>query len=454
MEILLLFIGLAVGGVIAYLITNKQRGEIEKQLLLKGQQLEQEQAIKQDLQAQLNEKLHDNKALNDQITALKVELGRINTQLEEEQKRNSQEATLRKEQFEEQLKTVQEQFSNLATRVLNQTSEQLKSTNNESFESITKPLKHNIEQLQTAIQATNNETAKHTATLSEQLNSMREQTNKIDATATRLTNVMRGGNKIQGNWGEMILTEILDAQGFVRGINYDVQQTLTDDKGNVMKNDDSGSAMKPDVILHYPNNEDVVIDSKMSIQAYSDYVEAENDVLKRKFADDLVRSLRTQMTQLAKKDYSSYIKSPRHAIDFVIMFVPNDGALQLAFATDPKLWNDAFNQHVFITGQQNLMAILKVIEIAWRQHAQSVNQKKVFDMADEMLKRVDDFIKRFEKVGNDIDSLHKHYDFARDKVYNGRQSVEKTAIKLRELGVKESANSPITEAEQDVLEEL
>ena len=185
----------------------------------------------------------------------------------------------------------------------------------------------------------------------------------------------------------------------------------------------------------------------MTIDAYANYMNTEEEIAKKKYADDVVKSIRTQFTQLSKKDYSAYVKAPRCAIDFVIMYIPYEGALQLALASDPKLWHDAFEKHVFITSQQNLMAILKIIQIAWRQYTQTENQKRVFDMADEMLKRVGEFVKRFDKVGKDIESLHKDYDDAYKKAHTGKQSIVQKANELKQLGAKESANLPIPEAE-------
>jgi DNA recombination protein RmuC len=172
--------------------------------------------------------------------------------------------------------------------------------------------------------------------------------------------------------------------------------------------------------------------------------------MKKKYADDVVKSIRTQFNSLARKDYSAYIKSPRRAIDFVIMYVPYEGALQLALARDPKLWNEAFEKQVFITSQQNLMAILKIIQIAWRQFNQTENQKHVYDLAEELLKRVGDFVKRFDKVGKDIESLHKSYDDAYKKAYTGRQSIVQKANELKQLGVKENATLQIPQAEIDL----
>lgn len=427
MIVVYILVGILIGGLASYIFFNGKLNESKLAVGTLHTQLEAERAQHQK-----------------EIESLK---DRFEHETELRNQQSSNEQQLRQKQFDQQLETIQEQFQNLASKILDQTTQKLKSENVESMSHITQPLKQNIEQLQQAIDKTNHETAKSTASLSEQLKSMAEQTAKIDASATRLTNVMRGANKVQGNWGELTLMNLLDSQGLRLGVDYDVQQTLSDDRGNVLTNEESGKRMVPDVILHYPNNEDIIIDSKMTIDAYANYMNAEDEIVKKKYADDVVKSIRTQFTSLSKKDYTSYIKAPRRAIDFVIMYVPYEGALQLALLTDPKLWHDAFEKKVFITSQQNLMAILKIIQIAWRQYAQTENQKRVYDLADEMLRRVGDFIKRFDKVGKDIETLHKDYDEAYKKAYTGRQSIVQKANDLKVLGAKESANAPIPETQ-------
>ena len=427
MIVVYILVGILVGGLASYIFFNGKLNESKLAVGTLHTQLEAERAQHQK-----------------EIESLK---DRFEHETELRNQQSSNEQQLRQKQFDQQLETIQEQFQTLASKILDQTTQKLKSENVESMSHITQPLKQNIEQLQQAIDKTNHETAKSTASLSEQLKSMAEQTAKIDASATRLTNVMRGANKVQGNWGELTLMNLLDSQGLRLGVDYDVQQTLSDDRGNVLTNEESGKRMIPDVILHYPNNEDIIIDSKMTIDAYTNYMNAEDEIVKKKYADDVVKSIRTQFTSLSKKDYTSYIKAPRRAIDFVIMYVPYEGALQLALLTDPKLWHDAFEKKVFITSQQNLMAILKIIQIAWRQYAQTENQKRVYDLADEMLRRVGDFIKRFDKVGKDIETLHKDYDEAYKKAYTGRQSIVQKANDLKVLGAKESANAPIPETQ-------
>ena len=436
MEIVLyILIGLAVGALVTFLLMNMRRKSAEIVLM---------------------------KAHQEQLTDLRLQLTTSETRLESLRQQSEKEAEAQRtrfdeqlqtsrEQFQEQLRTVQEQFQNLATKVLDQTTDKLKTQNTEAMQTLTAPLRQNLEQLQQAIRNTNSETAKQTASLSEQLRAMAEQTSKIDLTATRLTNVMRGGNKIQGNWGEMTLKNLLESQGLQLGRDFDLQHTMTDEHGKPLLNDESGTRMVPDAILHYPNNEDVIIDAKMSIDAYAKYVETEDETLRKQLARDVVRSIRDQFNRLSAKDYSRYVKAPRKSVDFVIMYVPYEGALQLALATEPGLWNEAFGKKIFITGQQNLMAILTMIHAAWRQYLQNENEKQVYVMAEELLKRVGAFIKQF-------DTLKEHLRRATDDCaeleakYDGRMGIVQKANQLKKLGVKENIKYPIPLEEGEVEE--
>ena len=427
MEIVLyILIGLAVGTLVTFLLMNMRRKSAEIVLM---------------------------KAHQEQLTDLRLQLTTSATRLESLRQQSEKEAEAQRtrfdeqlqtsrEQFQEQLRTVQEQFQNLATKVLDQTTDKLKTQNTEAMQTLTAPLRQNLEQLQQAIRNTNSETAKQTASLSEQLRAMAEQTSQINLTATRLTNVMRGGNKIQGNWGEMTLKNLLESQGLQLGRDFDLQHTMTDEHGKPLLNDESGTRMVPDAILHYPNNEDVIIDAKMSIDAYAKYVETEDEALRKQLARDVVRSIRDQFNRLSAKDYSRYVKAPRKSVDFVIMYVPYEGALQLALATEPGLWNEAFGKKIFITGQQNLMAILTMIHAAWRQYLQNENEKQVYVMAEELLKRVGAFIKQF-------DTLKEHLRRASDDCaeleakYDGRMGIVQKANQLKKLGVKENIKYPI-----------
>ena len=301
MEFLFLSVGLIFGGVFIFLLINGKKKAIETQLFLVKQQMEQEQLGKQELEKRIELLQEEKDSLQNKMIQGQIDFQRVSSELESQKIFHSKESEMRREQFEQQLKTVQAQFSNLATQILEQTSERLKLTNSESLEHITKPLKVNLEQLQQAIQQTNHESIKNTASLTQQLKEMSLQTEKIENSAHQLTNVIRGGNQVQGSWGERILTDILETQGYIEGVDYDIQYTLTNEKGDAVRNDDTGKRMRPDVILHYPNNEDVIIDAKMSIDAYYKYVQTTEEGLKRKYATDLVNSIRTQAKNLSKK---------------------------------------------------------------------------------------------------------------------------------------------------------
>jgi DNA recombination protein RmuC len=337
---------------------------------------------------------------------------------------------------------MREQFQNLATTVLSKTSDQLRQQNREAMEHVTKPLADNFAELQKVIQESDRESAKTAASLTERLRQLGEQTEKMGQTATRLTNALRGDSKQAGDWGELVLQELLDSQGFQRGLDYDVQDTITADDGFVVRNEDTGRTMRPDVVLHYPGQQDVVIDAKVSIKAYYDYVNETADALKLQMLDRHVQSLRSHVKELAAKDYSRYIQPPRTAIDFVIMYVPNEAALQMALSRDPKLWTEAFEKKVFISSTQNLFAILRMIQIAWRQHRQTENQQKIVGLAEQLVSRIGLFAERAAKMGRDIETLSA--DFAdMQKSVDGTRGILQKANEMKRLGIKEDVKHPL-----------
>ncbi len=381
---------------------------------------------------------------NRRYTRLHVQAEVTANALKMQKEQNAAEAQLRQEQFREQLNVVREQFQNLAVRVLDKTSDQLKTENREAMEHITKPIGDSFAELQKAIQQSDKEAAKTAASLTERLRQVGEQAERMDRTATRLTNALRGDSKQAGDWGELVLQELLDSQGFQRGLDYDVQDTLTDSDGMPVRNQDTGRVMRPDVVLHYPGQQDVVIDAKVSIKAYYDYVNESVDAVRQQMLDRHVQSLRSHVRELAQKDYSRYIQPPRTAIDFVIMYVPNEAALQVALARDPKLWTEAFDKKVFISSTQNLFAILRMIQIAWRQHNQTENQKRIVSLAEQLVSRIGLFAERAAKIGRDIDMLNTDFTDMQKSV-DGTRGILQKANEMKKLGIKEDVKHPLPE---------
>lgn len=364
-------------------------------------------------------------------------------QLRAQREQSVEQLRAQREQFDEQLKTTKEQLHVMAQQLMDAQAQRLKEENREQMGTITQPLKDAITEMRKAISDNTKDHTEQTASLKEQLRLMMETGREMSEKAEGLANVLRRDNKVSGNMGEIILGDLLASQGLTEGIHYEVQARLRDEQGRPMKNDDTGREMQPDVILHYPQGQDVVIDSKVSLVAYQRYVNAETPEEKERALQEHIKSVRAHVTELARKDYSKYIKAPREAVDFVIMFVPFESSLQLALVNDPSLWREAFERKVFITGEQNLLGILHMIHIAWVQNQQAENQERVFGVVEQLLDRLGDFIQRYQKVGEQLEQVRKTYDFSVNKLNEGRQSVVQKANELKQLGAKENPNRRI-----------
>lgn len=369
-------------------------------------------------------------------------------QLRAQREQSTEQLKAAREQFDEQLKTTKEQLRVMAQQLMDAQAQRLKEENKENMGTITQPLKDAISEMRKAITDNTKDHTAQNASLKEQLRLMMESNREIGEKAESLANVLRRDNKVSGNMGEIILGDLLASQGLTEGIHYEVQARLRDEQGRPLKNDDTGKEMQPDVILHYPQGQDAVIDSKVSLVAYQRYVNAEDPEEKERALQDHIKSIRGHVTELARKDYSKYIKAPREAVDFVIMFVPFESSLQLALANDPTLWREAFERKVFITGEQNLLGILHMIHIAWVQNQQAENQEKVFGIAEQLLDRLGDFIQRYNKIGEQLDQAHRAFESAGNKLFTGRQSVVQKGRELVDLGAKENPNRRIPKTEE------
>ena len=360
----------------------------------------------------------------------------------------------RKETEVQMLKTTREQLRDMGQLLADAQAKKLKEENRESMGTITQPLKDAISEMRKAINDNTKDHTEQSASLREQLRLMMESNREIGEKAEGLANVLRRDNKVSGNMGEIILGDLLTSQGLTEGIHYEVQARLRDELGRPLKHDETGREMQPDVILHYPQGQDAIIDSKVSLVAYERYVNAETPEEKERALQEHLRSVRSHVTELARKDYSKYIKPPREAVDFVIMFVPFEASLQLALANDPSLWREAFERKVFITGEQNLLGILHMIHLAWVQNQQAENQEKVFGIAEQLLDRLGDFIQRYQKMGEHLETVRKDFESAGNKLFTGRQSVVQKGRELVDLGAKENANRRIPKAEDSAVEGL
>lgn len=455
-------------------LLHEQLAKLQENFSQKEEQLAQLQTANKQQTAAAESNQRENKMLHEQLAQLQDNFSQKEAQLSQLQTANKhlasefesskKEIEMLRQQVEndkvtqenfwnQKMETLREEMKNATTKMMDQTSDQLHSRNKETMEQLTTPINQAFNQLKKAIDDNNTARTDMRSSLTTQLQHINEQAGKMEQTANRLTNALRGDNKTAGDWGEFVLGELLDSQGLRKGIDYDVQETLTKADGTPVINEDTGKAMRPDVILHYPDKQDVIIDSKVSIRDYYDYVNEQNETLKRTYLAAHVQSLRKHAEELSKKDYSKYSQqTERRAVDFVIMFVPVEGAVQAALTSDPKLWKDAFDRKVFITSTQNLFAILRMIQIAWRQHDQTENQNKIMGMAEELLSRVGIFAKRVKNTSDSINALRTNFDEMMKSV-NGRKGILQKANQMKKLGVAEDPKHPIKDTEESLLPE-
>lgn len=451
MTALYIIIGIIAGAAAAWIMAARKSAEKEQQAMRQAIELEKrttELSLRGEQLREVTARLAQAEAESKSLTARTEAQTR---EIELLRKQNDDETKLRNEQFNEQMRTAREQIANMAGQIMEQNARRLKEQNTENIGHITQPLKDAISDMRKAITDNMKDSAEHSASLREQIRQMMQSNREIGEKAESLANVLRRDNKAAGNMGEIILGDLLASQGLTEGIHYEVQARLRDEAGRALKNDDTGREMQPDVILHYPQGQDAIIDSKVSLTAYQRYVNAETPEEKERNLQDHIKSVRQHVSELARKDYSKYIKAPREAVDFVIMFVPFESSLQLALANDPTLWREAFEKKVFITGEQNLLGILHMIHIAWVQNQQAENQERVFGLAEQLLDRLGDFIRRYNTLGDTLAKAQKDYDFANNKLATGAQSVVKKGRELVELGAKENPNRRIPSPEPEPL---
>lgn len=346
--------------------------------------------------------------------------------------------------FDETIAKVTAQMKSATEDMLKRRQEEFAASSNTSIGQIVNPLKETIDKMKEAMKEN---TIKQTSISSEiktQAENMMRQSAAAKESADELTRVFRHAGRVQGNWGEIILDELLESQGLTKGVHYELQSSIRDAAGDVVRTEDDRS-MRPDVILHLDQKRDVIIDSKVSLTAFMDYVNAQDENERQRYLKAHVESIQKHVKELAAKDYSSYVKPPKVKMDYVIMFVPNTGALWAAVGAQPDLWRNAMEKNVYIADEQTLFAALRIINMTWTQIAQAQNHEKVYALASEMMDRVGQFMDRYKAIGKALENAGKAYEAADKKLQPTGQSIIQTCAKLQKLGAKQSSRNPIPE---------
>lgn len=340
-------------------------------------------------------------------------------------------------QMVQQMALMKEQMNTTSEKILKERSEELTSMNKEQLATILNPLNEHIKQMREAVEKSDREHNSTMERLDATIKTSIEQSKEVGERADKLAQALTGENKTQGNFGELRLRQLLEGMGLEEGTQYEEQTTMRDADGRVIK-EEEGHKLIPDVILHFPKNCDLIIDSKMSFTAFEDYYNADTEELKADALKRHLNSVKNHVIELSKKDYSKYIPETHERLDFVIMYMFSENALQLAFSADPGLWKWAYDKKVIITGSQNLFPMLRVLEMSWNQVRQVENQREIMEAANLVVDRVQLFYERIEAVENCLDKTANAFADLKNITAPNGVSIGTAARKLLKYGASEN----------------
>ncbi len=345
---------------------------------------------------------------------------------------------MNKEQVDSQIKLIKEQMQTTSEEVLKRRQEELGERNNEQVSKIINPLQQTLKAMQDAFDKSKEQQSEALTRLDETIKINMQKSTQLGETADRLTRALTGEVKVQGNFGELKLKQLLEDLELKEGEQFDTQETLKDKAGRITKGDD-GKGLIPDFILHFPNNRHVVVDSKMSLTDYERYMNAEDGTPeKTDYLKAHIASVRAQVKRLARKEYTKYLPNGYNKLNFAIMYVPIEGALNLALLNDDTLWREAYDQGVMILGPQTMYMNLRVLEMMWTQVRQLKNQQAMMDAANTVIDRVQDFGIRFMDVETSMNDTIKKISKLKITTADSGASIITAAKKLLKAGAQEN----------------
>ena len=334
------------------------------------------------------------------------------------------------EKLKEKNEMLMLQFEKTANDIFERKTRQLRDTNKESLDIILKPLKDNISDFKNRVEEIYSKETEGRGALKSELNRLMELNRRITEETNNLTSALRGNSKVQGDWGEMVLDTILESSNLQKGIHYTTQSNIKDAEGN---------NLRPDVIVNLPDGKKIVIDSKVSLTAYVNYCSAEDEESRRRTMNDHLRSIRSHVNELGRKNYQDNILgSP----DFVIMFIPTEPAFLAAVQYDAELWNEAYHKKVIISSPTNLFGMLKIVADLWKRDDLGRNANRIAKEGAMMYEKFVTFINTLEALGKNLDTMQGNYDKAMKQLRDGKGNLVNRAEKLKALNVKVSKSLP------------
>ena len=375
----------------------------------------------------LEEKEQALEALRQRRLVLERSVSELQTRLEEEREQNAR--SLR--ELKEARESMQKEFKLLASRIMEENARRFGEVSKERVEQVLKPLQQQVESFRKRVDEVHSQESREMAALLTEIKTLKELNTRISEDAVNLTRALRGESKQQGIWGEMVLERVLEASGLREGEEYEREVSLRDDERH---------RFRPDVIVHLPDDRDIVIDAKTSLVAYERYVNAEDEAQKARYAKAHLEAVKSHIDRLSDKSYTRL--EGINTLDFIFMFMPIEGALMLALREDPQLYDRAFGRQIVLVSPTTLLVALRAVENTWRHERQNRNALEIAKRAGALYDKFALFAGDLERIGKQLDTVQKSYDAAWNKLTAGRGNIVRQIETIRELGARTSRQLP------------
>lgn len=391
-----------------------------------------------DEQKKLLEKIAQEK---EHIFARNAELSAVNDSL-----KNT--LTTQKLEIEKMQELAKSEFQNLANKIIEEKSEKFTALNQLNLKEILEPFQEKILELKNKVGETYNKESKERFSLGEKVKELALLNQQISEDAKKLTRALKGESKTQGNWGEMILESILEKSGLVKGREYFLEHELRDEDNKALFSEFSGKKMRPDAVIKYPDERNVIIDSKVSLTAFIELVDESDDEIYHIKLHQHLNSVKNHIKQLSDKAYDDFDKS----LDFVMMFIPSEPAYIAAMQADPHLWNYAYEKRILLLNPSNLITSLKLVSDLWKREYQNKNATEIAERGAKLYDKFVGFVANLEKIGKNIDLAKLSFDDAYKQLATGNDNLITQTTKLKSLGIKNKKALPASlENQSDLL---
>lgn len=445
---LYIILGIVIGGILVFLMMkswfiSKKSVEALNEKLIRSQENENYSLQKIEELKLSNNQLKDDINL---IQRSKEELLFTNAELNAHYKNIQENLENQKSEFLKLQETTRLHFEKTANQILEEKSEKFTQLNQNQLKTILEPFQEKINELKNTVNETYDKEAKERFSLGEKVRELKDLNQQISEDARQLTRALKGESKTQGNWGEMILESILEKSGLRKNQEYFMEHELRDENNKAIFSEFSGKKMRPDAVVKYPDNRNVIIDSKVSLTAFVEMTdETDPDIFAIKQNQHL-QSVKNHIMQLSQKAYDDFDKS----LDFVMMFVPSEAAYMTALQTDPQLWNFAYDKRILLLSPTNLITSLKLVQDLWKREYQNRNAMEIAERGAKLYDKFVGFVENLERIGKNIDQAKNSYNDAFKQLSSGNDNLMIQTQKLKNLGIKNKKNLPQGLGEEDL----